>query len=193
MTISAAGTPAVSDWVIRRWPSAAGILFAGSLAAGTSIGIATTADIAHVVTASGFVYLGAAALRRRMAAWPMFLVGFALISIGFAIPAFNPTVWMLGVAALLAVHALLRGGSRPIWSFPLQAAAMMVLAAVAISAVSVGTPWAGLLVSTGLLTHAAWDVYHHRVDRVVARSMAEFCGVLDTLLAIVVLVVTYSA
>ncbi len=39
---------------------------------------------------------------------------------------------------------------------------------------------------------AAWDVYHHRVERVVARSMAEFCAVLDTLLAFVVLGVTLT-
>jgi hypothetical protein len=47
-------------------------------------------------------------------------------------------------------------------------------------------------VSAGLLAHAAWDVYHHRTGRVVVRSMAEFCGVLDTLLALVVLGATFS-
>jgi hypothetical protein len=42
------------------------------------------------------------------------------------------------------------------------------------------------LVAAGLLGHAAWDVYHHRVNRVVVRSMAEFCCVLDTLLAVAI-------
>jgi len=46
------------------------------------------------------------------------------------------------------------------------------------------------LVAAGLLGHAAWDFYHHRTNRVVSRSLAEFCLVLDTLLAIAVLVVT---
>jgi hypothetical protein len=50
-----------------------------------------------------------------------------------------------------------------------------------------------VLVSLGLLAHVAWDVYHHRNGRVVARSFAEFCGVLDILVAVGVLVLTLTA
>ena len=35
---------------------------------------------------------------------------------------------------------------------------------------------------------AGWDVLHHRAGRVVVASMAEFCAVLDALLAVLVLV-----
>lgn len=192
MTTSALSTNIALNWVFRRWPTAAGVLLAGSLAAGILSGIAGTADITHVVTASAFVYLGAAALRQRLAAWPLFLASFVLITIGFAVPAFNPTAWMLGIAALLALYGLFQGRLRPTWGIPAQTAAMIGLAATAIIAFSVGSPWAGLLVSAGLLAHAAWDVYHHRADRVVTRSMTEFCGVLDTLLALTVLVATFS-
>ena len=192
MTTPAARTLIDSTWVARRWPTAAGILLAGSLAAGTWSGVTGIAAVAHIVTASGFVYLGAGALRRQAAAWPLFLSSFVLITIGFVVPAFNSTVWMLGIVTLLALCALFQGGSRPTWGIPMQTAALVVLAAVVFSAVSVGSPWAGLLISAALLAHAGWDVYHHRVDRVVARSMAEFCGVLDTLLALTVLVATIS-
>ena len=37
--------------------------------------------------------------------------------------------------------------------------------------------------------HAAWDAYHYLRDRVVARSYAEFCGVLDLLVGAVILVI----
>lgn len=184
--------PPARPWATRRWPTAVGILLAASLAAGIWLGFAGSTDIAQVVTASGFVYLGAAALRQRMAAWPLFLVAFGLITIGFVVPGFNPSWWMLGIVAILVVYGLVKGGLRPPWGIPMQASAMIVLAAAAITVANLGAPWAGLLVSAGLLAHAAWDVYHHRVDRVVARSMAEFCGVLDTLLALVVLVATFT-
>jgi len=46
------------------------------------------------------------------------------------------------------------------------------------------------LVAAGLLGHAAWDAYHHHVNRVVVRSMAEFCLVLDTALAAAIVIVT---
>jgi hypothetical protein len=48
-------------------------------------------------------------------------------------------------------------------------------------------------VAVGLLGHAAWDVWHHRTNRVVSRSLAEFCLVLDTALAIGIIVVTATS
>jgi hypothetical protein len=183
--------PPTLRWLAHRWPTAAGI----ALAAFVAFGAVGHGDVAPVVTASGFVYLGAAALRRRTAAWPMFVVGFVLITIGFSVPGLDASWsswWMLGVAAGLVAYGLTRGALRPTWGVPLQAGAMVLLAAAAITAVSAGAIWAGLLVSAALLAHTAWDVYHHRVERVVARSMAEFCAVLDTLLAFVVLWVTLT-
>jgi hypothetical protein len=41
-----------------------------------------------------------------------------------------------------------------------------------------------------LLGHAVWDAYHHRVNRVVVRSLAEFCLVLDVVLAVAIVLVT---
>jgi hypothetical protein len=41
-------------------------------------------------------------------------------------------------------------------------------------------------------TGCGWDVFHLRAERVVARSMALFCAVLDTFLAVVVLAVTLA-
>jgi hypothetical protein len=72
----------ILTWLAHRWPSAAGI----ALALLTGFGIASGADIAPVVTASGFIYLGAAALKRPAAAWPMFAVAFVLITFGFLVP-----------------------------------------------------------------------------------------------------------
>ncbi|WP_127819915.1 hypothetical protein [Microbacterium sp. CPCC 204701] len=69
---------------------------------------------------------------------------------------------------------------------PLQALAMAVALGVAL----VGDPVAGLLVGAGLLAHAAWDAHHLRTRRVVASSTAEFCCVLDTVLAVTLIVVS---
>jgi hypothetical protein len=40
------------------------------------------------------------------------------------------------------------------------------------------------LVAAGWLTHAAWDVVHLRRDAVIARSFAEWCAVVDVLVAV---------
>jgi hypothetical protein len=46
------------------------------------------------------------------------------------------------------------------------------------------------LVAAGLIGHTAWDAHHPRTNRVVARSLAEFCMFLDTALAVIIIVVT---
>jgi hypothetical protein len=183
----------VRAWFDNSWPIAAGMMFAAFVAFGS--GPAAHTDLAPVVTASAFVYLGSAAVQRRGAAWPLFFVSVIVITIGFRIPGLDPSwsSWVLiGIATVIGAYGLIRGALRPSWGVPLQAAAMAVFAAAAIAAVHVDTLWAGLLVSAGLLAHTAWDVYHHRAQRVVARSMASFCAVLDTLLAVVVLVLTLA-
>lgn len=173
---------ALPRWT-RRWPAALGVV----VAVGTGVGIGGAAQVAPVVAASGFVYLAAAALGRPGAAWPAFGVSFVLIAAGRFTDGADPTWLMLGLAAVLAAYGLVRGRGRPPWGLPLQAAAMAVLGAVALAAAEVSPTGAGLLVAGALLAHAAWDVRHHRGGRVVARSMAEFCAVLDVVLALLVL------
>lgn len=172
--------------IARRWPAVAG----AAVAAGSAVGMSAGSEVAPIVAASGFVYLGAAALRSRGAAWPMFLLSSVFITVGKFVPQFDPTVWMLAAIAVLTGYGLVRGALRPGWGVPLQLAVMVALGATALAAVAVNETLGGLLVAAGLFAHAGWDVYHHRADRVVVKSMAEFCFVLDTLLAIAVLIVT---
>ncbi|TCK27871.1 hypothetical protein [Pseudonocardia endophytica] len=174
--------------VTRYWPALAGV----ALAAMSAYGIASGADVAAVVAASGFVYLAAAALGSRAAAWPAFGVSFVLIALEKVVPAADPVATMSAVALVLAVVGVVRGRLRPGSGLPLQGAAMLVLAPVALVASQAAPVLAGLLVAGALLAHAAWDVHHHRTGRVVVRSMAEFCVVLDTVLAVLVLVVTFA-
>jgi hypothetical protein len=91
---------------------------------------------------------------------------------------------------LFLIYGLLRGVTRPPGGLPLQAIAMAAFGAIAAIAVLVDNTVGAYLVAAGLLGHAAWDVYHHRINRVVVRSMAEFCFVLDTLLAVIIVIIT---
>lgn len=160
--------------LLHRWPTALGVL----VAAGTVFGLNDGRDVASVVAASGFVYLAAAALGKPGAAWPAFGLTFVLVGLGIGVSGFDPVPWMLARAAVLFMIGLATRRWRPVWSLPTQAAAMLVLGATAVIALRVNETAGGVLVSLGLFAHAAWDVYHHRTGRVVARSLAEFCGVL---------------
>lgn len=165
------------------WPTVVGIGLAAFVAFDRSSG----SELAPILAASGLVYLGAAALRKPSAAWPLFFGTFLVITatrIGLA--TFDATWVFMGLAVLLAGYGWLRGAAHPIDGLPLQAMAMIGFGTAAAMALVVNGDAGALLVAAGLLGHAAWDVYHHRVNKVVVRSMAEFCCVLDTLLAVAI-------
>ncbi|MGW3604084.1 hypothetical protein [Micromonospora sp. NPDC005161] len=54
-------------------------------------------------------------------------------------------------------------------------------------AVTAGGRTAAWLVAFGWLAHAAWDLVHHRIGRVVPRGYAEWCGVLDAVVGVTVI------
>jgi hypothetical protein len=68
---------------------------------------------------------------------------------------------------------------------------MLAFGSIVLAALYVDPDLGGYLVAIGLLGHGAWDVYHYLRDRVVARSYAEFCAVLDLLAGAAVLFVLF--
>ncbi|MEU8898487.1 hypothetical protein [Nocardia sp. NPDC048505] len=166
----------------RRWPAVAGAVFAGA----TAYDLATGVDLAQIVAASALIYLGAAAFGRQATAWPLFLGTFVVITLA-KIAGFDGTVVLLALAVPLTIYAV--ATHRDIGR---QGLALLAFGALALTALVVDETLGAYLVAAGLLGHTAWDIYHFRADRVVARSLAEFCMVLDTLLAVAVLVVEWT-
>ncbi|MEV6278249.1 hypothetical protein [Nocardia sp. NPDC051832] len=160
----------------RRWPTLAGIAFAAI----TAYDLATGVDLAQIIAASALIYLGAAALGRQSTAWPLFLGTFVVITIA-KIAGLDSTVVLLALAVPLVAYAVIEHRDITV-----QGLAVLAFGAVALTALVVNEQLGAYLVAAGLLGHTAWDFYHFRADRVVARSLAEFCMVLDTLLALAI-------
>jgi hypothetical protein len=172
---------------LQYWPTLAGI----ALAAFVAYDMARGSELASILAASGLVYLAAAALGKPSAAWPLFLMTFIVITADSAGWIDVDATWVLLVlAGLFVVYGLLRAGGRVASGLPLQTIAMIACGVAAACALLVNERLGAYLVAAGLLAHAAWDAYHHWTNKVVVRSMAEFCFVLDTLLAVAIVVVT---
>ena len=171
----------------RRWPTLAGLGFAALV----TVDLASGVELAPVLAASAAVYLGAAALQRPAAAWPLFFATGAVITVARLLEdRVEPTWVILAGAVALGAYGLLRGAARPGYGLPLQTLALLGFGTAASAALMTTPALGAYLVAAGLLGHAAWDVHHHRTNRVVVRSMAEFCLVLDTALAVAIVLVT---
>jgi hypothetical protein len=70
-----------------------------------------------------------------------------------------------------------------------QTAAVLGSGALAVAAAAADPATARYVLAAGWLAHAAWDVAHHRADRVVPRWYAETCLVCDLTIATALLTV----
>ena len=172
----------------RRWPSALGALAAAALVAGAWSGHLGWRQTVAVLAAAGLVYLGSAALGSRRAAWWLFAATVLVIGLGGQLAVVDPLLGLVAFATALTIIGLARAWRGRDAGADRSSLAAQVLAAgaavgIAYAAAALAQPWGAVLLAAGLLGHTAWDVVHHRSGRVVVRSMAEFCAVLDPLLA----------
>lgn len=181
-----------TSWAsLQWWPALVAIGLAAFVSLDLFNGSEGGVDLAPIVAASGLVYLGAAALEKPRAVWPLFLLTFVVITAAkLGLFGFDATWALLALAVVFIGYGLLRGVIRPAGGLPLQTIAMVGFGAAAAIALFLNAVVGAYLIAAGLFAHAAWDVYHHWANRVVSRSLAEFCFVLDTLLAIVIVIVT---
>ncbi|GLY22117.1 hypothetical protein Misp04_18490 [Micromonospora sp. NBRC 101691] len=122
-------------------------------------------------------------LRRR---WPTLLA--LLMTVDMWFTSNVPSAWLLLVlpTGYLVVGAYRRrlGDGR---ALAVQVAGALVWGGVAVVAATAAEPLATWLLAAGWLAHSAWDVVHHRLDRVVPRGYAEWCAVLDAAVGVAIL------
>ncbi len=173
-------------FLAHRWPTLLGLAL-GALAAlpPEDASASVSPRIAAVLVLMPLVYVGAAALERPRAAWVVFLAAVAVLIVVPPVPGI--AVFLVAAALFLAL-GLARGQLRRPGGLTLQAAGMLAFGAMAVAALSVAPERGVYLVAVGILAHGAWDAVHYLRDRVVARSYAEFCAILDCVLGVALLV-----
>src|SRR5918997_1840765 len=176
-----------TDVLIHRWPTALGIAVAALAAFDVDDGL----EFAALTVLMALIYLSAAALGRRWSAWVVLLAGLPL---AFLIPSTSevvPSVVLLVAAPVFLVLGVARGQWQRSGGLPLQSAGMLAFGSIILAALFYVDPdLGGKLVGIAILGHAAWDAYHYLRDRVVTRSYAEFCAVVDLLLGAAILFMT---
>jgi hypothetical protein len=175
-----------ADFLKHRWPTALGIALAALAAFDVQDGL----EFAALTVLMALVYLGAAALDRRRFAWVVLIAGLAALAIIPSASEVGPSVGFLVVALVFLVLGVARGQLQRSGGLPLQSAGMLAFGSIVLVALYVDPNLGGKLVGIAILGHAAWDAYHYLRNRVVARSYAEFCAVVDLLLGVAILFMT---
>ncbi|MGN9914391.1 hypothetical protein ACTMTJ_43355 [Phytohabitans sp. LJ34] len=163
----------------RRWPTALGVLTAVVTLGG---------DVADQVTGLGetllflpWIYLVVARSGRRGLSWPVLIAVFPL-SVVLRVLDVPVVAVAVPLAAAALAWSVIGHVPRPA-TVRVQALGMIGFGALALVALAVDTDLGLYLVAAGWLLHGVWDFVHLKLDRAVARSYAEWCGVLDVLTA----------
>jgi hypothetical protein len=164
-----------TGFLAHRWPTTLGAL----VAALTVFDLRGGTELAALTMLMPVVYLGAAALDRRRFAWVVLLAGVAVLTVLPSSSEVVPSVGFLAAALVFFVVGAARGQLRKPGGLALQTVGVLVFGSIVLAALYVDADLGGCLVAIALLGHAAWDAYHYLRDRVVARSYAEWCAVVD--------------
>jgi hypothetical protein len=179
------GAPAASGWLAalrRRWPTLLALLMSVA-----TLGSTDTDDSVHglteVLLLLPLLYLILAVVQRRGASWPV-LVGLlagmvALREQDWIAPSTALIVVALAVLVLGAERGHLRGSSM----FRVQTLGMVGFGAIALIGLAVDPDIGRYLAAAGWFGHGVWDYVHLRADKVVSRSFAEWCAVIDIVIA----------
>ena len=169
--------PLKDAWPVALAVGMAALTFGGS---GSAEGVAALAEALLLLP---LLYLVVAKLRRPQASWPVLVI---LITPFIALRALEvvapPAVF--SVLALIAlVWGALDGQLRRPDPFRIQALGMLGFGALALAGLAVDPDLGRWLVAAGWFLHGVWDFVHLKLDRVVAPSFAEWCGVVDVVVA----------
>lgn len=170
--------------VLLRWPTGLGVVVAGlvALAMGNEVS-EEVPSFSAVMLILPLLYLIVVKLGHREATWPVLGV---LLVITVALmeqdPVLRASIYGAIALAVLVWSAidgqLLRPGEIHIQAIGLVGFGAFTLVGLAID------PDLGLYVAAaGWFLHGIWDLVHLRRDKVVQRSFAEWCAVVDILVA----------
>jgi hypothetical protein len=168
--------------VLRRWPTALAVgLAALSLDGGESDG--SVAALGEVLLLLPMLYLVVAKVRRRRASWPVLVGGMTALVALRVLDVVPPRAVFVVVALIVLVWGAIDGQLHRPGMFRVQALGMVGFGALALIGLAVDPDLGRYLVAAGWFFHGIWDFVHLRLDKVVVRSYAEWCGVLDILIA----------
>ncbi|MGI5204998.1 hypothetical protein ACQEU6_25900 [Spirillospora sp. CA-108201] len=168
----------------RRWPTAAALAAAALfLAGGLGDPDEAVSGFGEAVPLLPLEYLILDRIGRRGASWPV--VGAMVVAI-VAVDTLDvvPLPAVVAAAALvLLVWGAVAGTPDGRATFGAQAAGMLGFGAIALAGLAVDPDLGRYLVAAGWLLHGVWDAVHLKLDKVVSRSYAEACGVVDVAVA----------
>jgi hypothetical protein len=170
------------DVLKRRWPTALALVLSALTFDGGDSG-APVFGLAEALLLLPLGYLIVAKLQRPRASWPVLVSGLTTIIVLRLLDVIAPAAVLVAIALIVLVWAAVDRQLQRSALFQVQALGMLGFGALALVGLAVDPELGRYLVAAGWFLHGLWDFVHLQMNKVVARSYAEWCGVIDILIA----------
>lgn len=183
---TAAHRPHPAAMLKRRWPTALAVAVVA-----LNVTASGSQDVADAVGGFGetlpllpLIYLVVNQTGKPQATWPV--LGAGLVAV-FALPfqdVVAPSTVLTALALLLLAWGAVRGTPHGRAALGVQALGALLFCGLALAGLAVDADLGRYLLAAGWFFHGVWDFVHLRLDKVVSRTFAEWCGVIDVLVAV---------
>ncbi|MEO3797454.1 hypothetical protein ABGB14_45250 [Nonomuraea sp. B10E15] len=173
-------------FLANRWPTALALAMTAlpSSGGGEGTGAGAVGVFAQVLPLLPLLYLVVAKLGRRALTWPLLGAGVvSVVGLRMLDVVAISTVYV-SIALVVLVWGALDGHLRRTGEFRLQALGWAVFTALALTGLVADPDLGRYVIAAGWLLHGVWDFVHLWRNRTVARSFAEWCGVVDVVVAV---------
>jgi hypothetical protein len=170
------------DVLKRRWPAALALVLSALTFDDGESG-ASVFGLAEALLLLPLGYLTVAKLQRPRASWPVLLCGLTTIIVLRLLDVIAPAAVLVAIALIVLVWAAVDRQLQRSALFQVQALGMLGFGALALIGLASDPELGRYLVAAGWFLHGLWDFVHLHMNKVVARSYAEWCGVIDILIA----------
>ncbi|SHN47077.1 hypothetical protein [Cryptosporangium aurantiacum] len=179
--------PGLLRMLLRRWPTAAALVAAVLIWSDVGDLTDTIADLGPLVLLLALEYLILNQIGRRGASWPVVGGMVVVIVLLDLLDVVSLSTALVVAALVLLVAGAVTGTPNGRASFGIQAAGMVGFGAIALVGLAVDPDLGRYLIAAGWLAHGVWDAVHWKLERVVSRSYAEACFVVDIAVGVLLL------
>lgn len=175
--------PRRSTAVLKRWPTVLALAIA---VLGMSDGDPASTAVegyGEVLPYLALLYLVVGKLRRRAFSWPALLLGGTIV-VALNVVGVGPVIATVGIALVALAWSTTGGELRTSPLLRAQALGVIGFGALALVGLALDPDVGRYVIAAGWFLHGIWDLVHLRLDRVVSRSYAEACAVIDILIAV---------
>lgn len=177
----------IVHFVLRRWPTALAVI-AGANTFLDQVTDGLVRSFAGAMLLLPTLYLIVAALGRRRLTWLVLiglLTGYAGLRLQDQV---EPPIVILAVALAAAIWGTAQGRHRQL-DFRIQLIGMIGFGVLSFAGQLASPDLARYCVAAGWLAHGIWDIVYLINDRLVSKSWAEWCAVVDILIAASLIIV----